>query len=363
MIVHVLPPACQVTNLFKMAKNHSNSSQTDQNGWLREWIQGKREENFDQAARRIFQHQYHQIPPYKRYADHLNLTPNNITHWKEIPAVPTNAFKDPNNPLTSGISPAKTFLTSGTTGETRGAHHFPETSLYELAIDHGWPLLQLPKLPTFFLTPSAEEAPQSSLSHMFAHLNNGAGERFLIRDNKFHLQPLYHHLTTNKPLILMGTALAFLHLMETLGPIPLPAGSHLLETGGYKGTTHTLSKETLYQDLASHFSLPLDHLHNEYGMTELSSQAYSTGPNGAHRYPHWVRYQILDPETNAELPPGELGYLIIYDLANLHTVSAIRTQDLAIGHPDGSFTLIGRDPSALPRGCSRSIDEALTKTH
>ena len=95
-------------------------------------------------------------------------------------------------------------------------------------------------------------------------------------------------------------------------------------------------------------------------MTELSSQAYATGPNGRHVFPAWCRARILDPETNQEVAPGETGYLVIHDLANLHSVSAIRTQDFAIRHQDGSFTLIGRDPGALPRGCSRTIDHALS---
>ncbi len=276
--------------------------------------------------------------------------------------MPTRAFKLTRHPLTCGENITKTFLTSGTTTETRGSHHFPDTALYEHAITCGWPL---PQLPTFFLAPSNQEAPQSSLSHMFARLNDGDSSRFLLRDSKFHLAPLFQNESRGaqpftRPLFLMGTALAFLHLIETLGPIPLPAGSHLLETGGYKGTSHSLAKPDFYHDLSSFFHLPPDHLHNEYGMTELSSQAYATGATGRHRFPAWCRHLILDPETDREVPPGETGYLVIHDLANLHSVAGIRTQDFAVRHEDDSFTLIGRDPGALPRGCSRTIDHALS---
>ena len=130
------------------------------------------------------------------YAQHLGKTPSSITRWQEIPAVPTRAFKLTRHPLTCGDDLSTTFLTSGTTTETRGAHHFPDTDLYEHAITAGWPL---PQLPTFFLAPSSKEAPQSSLSHMFTHLNDGLPSRFLLQDSKFHLAPLFgraHQATT-----------------------------------------------------------------------------------------------------------------------------------------------------------------------
>ena len=312
---------------------------------------------FTPLAIAVFRYQFEHNHPYRAFAKSLQQTPKSVSTWQNIPAVPTSSFKLADFPLTCGAPIATTFLTSGTTTEERGAHHFPDTDFYEHAIDEGW---TLPELTTFFLAPSNLENPQSSLSHMFAHLNSGDDSRFLLRKSKFHLSPLIEELQNDHPIFLMGTALAFLHFMETLGPLPLPAGSQLLETGGYKGASHSLSKSEFYSDLSSFFNIPADQIHNEYGMTELSSQAYATGPNGRHVFPAWCRARILDPETNQEVAPGETGYLVIHDLANLHSVSAIRTQDFAIRHQDGSFTLIGRDPGALPRGCSRTIDHALS---
>jgi len=308
----------------------------------------------------LFDYQFQKNIPYRHYCLRLNRSPGTVSAWTEIPAVPTNSFKYPDFPLTCGGGVTKTFLTSGTTTETRGSHHFPDTSLYEHSLTRAWQNTRFPDLPTFFLAPSADESPQSSLSHMFHHLNTGGPGSFLLQKSNFNLLPLFRHLDTGKPLFLMGTALAFLHLIETHTPLPLPPGSQLLETGGYKGTTHSLSKPDFYQQLASFFNLPPQQIHNEYGMTELSSQAYATGPDGYHRFPPWCRHLILDPETALEVPSGQPGYLQLHDLANLHSVAAIRTQDFAIGQPDGSFTLIGRDPGALPRGCSRTIDHALS---
>lgn len=342
----------QIEDLTPQDSENSNLSRQ-----LDKLLSNRDSKGFSALALDIFKYQYKQNCHYAAFARSLGKTPDTVSRWQEIPAVPTSAFKLSNFPLTCGQKTVTTFLTSGTTTETKGSHHFPSTHLYEKAISRGWPL---PKLPTFFLAPSPLESPQSSLSHMFGHLNDGNDSRFLLKNSKFHLGRLPLHSASGQPLILMGTALAFRHLMEVHGSIPLPSGSHLLETGGYKGTSITLSKPYFYSQLSEFFKLPLNHLHNEYGMTELSSQAYATGPDGPHCFPHWCRHLILDPETEREVAPGETGYLVIHDLANLHSVCGIRTQDFATRHEDNSFTLIGRDPGALPRGCSRTIDQALS---
>jgi|TARA_B110000879_G_scaffold68906_1_gene96409 hypothetical protein len=321
------------------------------------FIASNQSEGFDELMLRLFTHQFEKCLPYRQFARSLGVEPTSITYWREIPAIPTSAFKLANHPLSSG---ATTFLTSGTTTEIKGAHHFPSTTLYDLAALTHWKS-RFPDLPLSFLSPPPEENPSSSLVHMFEQLHQSLDPQntspFLLRNDQFHLAPLFQ---LNQPVILSGTALAFLHLLKSHQAIPLPKGSRLLETGGYKGTTHSLSKPNFYAELSTFFSVPDHDIHNEYGMTELSSQAYTNGADGTHRFPDWCRFQIICPETGKELSPGAIGYLQIHDLANLHSVAAIRTQDFASAHPDGSFTLLGRDPGALPRGCSRSIDDSLS---
>jgi len=163
------------------------------------------------------------------------------------------------------------------------------------------------------------------------------------------------------PVLLLGTALAFLHLFDAMtgDHFDLPPGSVAFETGGYKGSGRTLTKETLYGMFRSRLGLQLHDVVNEYGMTELSSQFYTRGLGAPHISPPWVRAVVIDPATHREVPDGATGILRIYDLANLGSVLAIQTRDLAVRRGD-NFELLGRDPSALPRGCSRSADEMLS---
>ncbi|HCN81789.1 MAG TPA: hypothetical protein DIS80_11685, partial [Verrucomicrobiales bacterium] len=176
---------------------------------VKKLISSPGDEEFSALALDIFKYQFNRNHPYAAFARSVKKTPETVARWEEIPAVPTAAFKLADLPLICGQETLTTFLTSGTTTETKGSHHFPSTHLYEKAISYGWPL---PKLPTFFLAPSNLESPQSSLSHMFGHLNDGNNSRFLLKNSKFNLSRLFLYLASGQPLILMGTALAFRHL-------------------------------------------------------------------------------------------------------------------------------------------------------
>ena len=101
-------------------------------------------------------------------------------------------------------------------------------------------------------------------------------------------------------------------------------------------------------------------------MSELSSQAYDyvagSGPvqssklkaqssTRLFRFPPWARAQVLSPESGQEVCDGETGLLRVFDLANVRSVLAIQTEDLAVRRGKG-FELLGRAPHAEPRGCS-----------
>jgi hypothetical protein len=79
-----------------------------------------------------------------------------------------------------------------------------------------------------------------------------------------------------------------------------------------------------------------------------------------HIGPPWTRALVINPETEHEAEEGGTGALRIFDLANLGSVIAIQTRDLAIRRGE-HFELIGRDPVALARGCSRAADESLSQ--
>ena len=45
------------------------------------------------------------------------------------------------------------------------------------------------------------------------------------------------------------------------------------------------------------------------------------------------------------------------DLANLNSVVAVQTEDMGVAHPGGGFTLLGRAPGAVLRGCSLTAED------
>jgi hypothetical protein len=320
------------------------------------------EDKFEPLALAVFEYQRRQNPVYASYCEFLG-TPQQVGSWKSIPSVPQRAFKRSELRSFAIEQTRAEFRTSGTTGEGYGKHFFRSLRLYEAAVQRSWDFFRLPRHNFVALMQHPDDAPFSSLCRMGGFLADFKRECFFItRNGCLELDRLKDRLTDRgKPLTLFGTALAFLNLMEQAPNlrVELRPGSIAMETGGFKGSGRDVAKRELYDRLCGQFGITTDSLWNEYGMTELSSQFYSYGLNRPHRAPPWMKFLIIDPNTNEEAPAGELGLLRIFDLANLWSVLAIQTQDLAMAQADGGFLLLGRDPGALPRGCSRAMDELL----
>jgi len=323
------------------------------------------DQEFNAVALEIFKHQYQFNLPYRNYCEALGKSPEKLIRWQEIPTVSTDAFKLHRHPLTTfpAESASQTFLTSGTTQDIKGRHFFPSLSLYEASILSAWKSLNLPQPSTLvFLTAQPEHAPNSSLSHMMGVLADYYGSALIVwainEDGGLDELAIEKIMNQDAPVAMLGTALAFLHLFEN-HHLKLPTGSFAMETGGYKGTKRHLEKADLYSLFETKLGLSPDSVINEYSMTELSSQFYTCGLGAAHHGQTWTRTRVINPLTGDDAASGQPGHLAIYDLANLHSVMAIQTQDIAIAGENGSFTLLGRDPSALPRGCSRAADHTL----
>ena len=275
--------------------------------------------------------------------------------WQEIPAVPVSAFKTTGLRSFPPEKTIRTFETSGTTGGGPGRHHFCSLRLYLQAATRGWVGAGLPANEVFAMIPHAGEAQQSSLSQMAS---------WLVPKDRFFFGKREELPTALKRAckpVIFGTALAFLDFFEWLGSrtVSLPEGTLAVETGGYKGTRRKLPKEDLYKLFEDRLGLPPDSVWNEYGMTELSSQFYTHGIGRPHKAPAWARGLVVNPASGREAEDGETGILRLFDVANLGSVCAIQTRDLAIRR-GREFELVGRDPAALPRGCSLLADELLS---
>ena len=328
------------------------------------WIRGENPGlTFEAMALEVFAHQFSRNTPYRRYCEALGRTAVNVTDWREIPALPTDAFKFPAH-LPRSFDPRLTtrhFLTSGTTTDVRGRHEFEDLDLYEASIIEGWRRLELPEISNpWLLSQTPDTNRESSLVHMFEVLEREYGkEGHWMIDESARINS--GGMDAGGPVQLFSTALALLRWMESGTRQRLPEGSWVFETGGYKGLRETLAPDAFREQLADFLNIPANRILNEYSMTELSSQFYRWPDEPAHRGPEWTRIRVIDPQSGRPAAPGQAGYLEIVDLANLGSVAAIRTQDLAIATGDSEFVLLGRDPGALPRGCSRSSDDLLTK--
>jgi hypothetical protein len=352
-----------------------------------EWMSERQPEpdggRFRKLALDLFAFQFERCPPYARFCAKRGRTPTKVTSWREIPAVPTGAFKELALRGFAEERVVKTFRTSGTSGRRRGELHLDTLAVYEASLLWSFRRHVLPdlkasgeRMPLRVLAPSPSEASDSSLSHMFAcvtkHLG-APGSGFDVKNGSLCFEGLFRAferaVSDSNPLALCGTAFAFVHLVDELGRrgwrIQLPTGTRVMETGGFKGRSRSVPRAELYGALEEHLGVPPSRIVNQYGMTELGSQFYDSvlcEPEAPRRKcaPPWVRIRVVDPTTGQEVRSGEVGLLVIFDLANTGSVLALQTADLGHERGDG-FEVLGRETDAEARGCSIALDEMLTQ--
>ncbi|MFM1767659.1 MAG: hypothetical protein RJA22_188 [Verrucomicrobiota bacterium] len=335
------------------------------------------EDRFGELALALFAFQHEHNAAYRSLCGQAGIEPARVGRWQDIPAAPAAAFKELDLSVLPPGQRTMVFHSSGTTGQTPSRHHHNAVSLgvYHASL-LAWaePHLRLQSSPVcrlLALTPTPTAAPHSSLAHMLGTLAeahpqaaaafhgrvNAAGEWDL--DVAGLLGSLDAAAAAGEPVAILGTAFQCVHLLDALAaagvPRPLPPGSRLMETGGYKGRSRVVPKLELHRALAQALGLRAEDIVTEYGMSELGSQAYDAvagqpGPRTL-RFPPWARAMVVSPETGAEVPDGGAGLLRVVDLANVASVVAVQTADLARREGNG-FTLLGRAPAAEARGCS-----------
>ena len=302
---------------------------------------------FEAAALELFRCQAEQCPPYSEYISLLGVNPAEVNRVEDIPFMPIEFFKWRDVYCGEG-EPEKVFTSSNTGGTVASRHMMQSLALYEQAFtrafeqfygaSEGWSI--------YGLLPNYLQRDGSSLVYMVDRLiaRCGSGGFYLDEYEKL----IADMAADAKPKILLGVSYALWDLAEQYAP--KLENTIVMETGGMKGQREELPKSEFHKILTEAFGV--EKIHSEYGMAELTSQAYSSG-DGVFRAPAWMRVVVRDVNNPLKmLPAGSRGAVSIIDLANISSCAFIATQDVGRTFADGSFMIEGRLSGADIRGCN-----------
>ncbi len=311
--------------------------------------------DFKQAALAVFNHQFKNNKVYRSFCDLLYIHPSSISEIEEIPFLPIEFFKT-KKILSSSDKIKETFSSSGTTGSITSKHLVTDLSWYETSYLKGFDYFygDIKDYVVLALLPNYLERKGSSLVYMVADLIEKSAHPesgFYLNNLDELAKKLIELDKKGQKTLLIGVSFALLDLIEKQQFIL--KNTIIMETGGMKGRRKELIRTELHQVLSNGFGV--QHIHSEYGMTELLSQGYSKG-NGIFNCPPWMRVLIRDTEDALTILPNQKnGGVNIIDLANYNSCSFIATQDLGKVHTDTSFEIIGRFDNSDIRGCNLMV--------
>ncbi len=344
----------------------------------------------NEAALEIFRHQAEHCDIYHQYLKAIKVNALEIQNAIDIPYLPISFFKT-HRVSTGDFTPEITFTSSGTSlrlrsgtvaqdarseqansaraeprdgaraeprdgarAESRARHLVRSLVTYRRAFQQAFELQygSPSNYVIYALLPSYLEREGSSLILMAEELIAQAqpGSGFFLRHHEELQALLIDNEKAGKKNLLLGVTFALLDFAEAM-PTPLP-NTIIMETGGMKGRRKELIREEVHRILKDAFQVK--HIHSEYGMTELLSQAYSKG-EGIFNCPPWMSVSVRDVQDPLSNYTTGKGGLNIMDLANIDSCAFIATQDLGIVHPDGSFEVTGRFDHADVRGCNLMV--------
>ncbi len=331
---------------------------------------------FDAMAARLFAHQFAHNDALRRFAQRRGCTPRRVASWRDIPAVPIDAFKQATLSGEPTERCERAFVTSGTTrGEVKGRHWHPTLAVWDASMRANFArrfMAGMTRLPMAVLFPPESQWGNSSLARYLSQAVaqfGATGSDWFVGEGGMDAAGLLAWLeraeAQGEPVAVLGASFSFVHLLDHLAVqgrrVRLPEGSRVLDTGGYKGQSRSLSPEDFYAALEDALGVPRSRCINMYGMTELSSQFYDDGNARSPSMksgPHWIRTRVVDPLTGRELPVGERGILVHCDLASFNSTTTILTEDVGVA-VDGGFLLLGRAEGTQAQGCSVAAEDFL----
>ncbi len=309
-------------------------------------------EEFESIALERFRFQAEHCEPYGRYLALIGCDVEAVKALRDIPFLPIELYKSC-DVYCGDDAPEAVFTSSG---DVSSRHMMRSLANYERAFveafEHfygdlrGWGI--------YALLPSYLEREGSSLIYMVDGMIRRSGSGgFYLYD---HAALLSDMRSDPRRKILLGVSYALLDLAES-GLVDAPlVDTIVMETGGMKGRRAEMVKSDLHAVLEHAFGV--ESIHSEYGMAELTSQAYSSGGN-IFETPCWMKVVVRDlaDPLDLKLSPAAgrssvRGGLNIIDLASDYSCSFIQTQDLGELFADGRFTVEGRVMRSDVRGCN-----------
>lgn len=307
--------------------------------------------NFEDICMSVFRFQARNNPVYGEYLNHMGIHPEKVSSPGEILFLPVSFFKT-HRVACSGGDAGLYFESSGTTGADVSKHYIGDVTIYRDSILRGF--RRVYGSPAEFiilgLMPHSQTRKNSSLLFMMDYLINLSDrEESGIYPDLSALNDVLKRMSGRRSkFILIGLA-SLLADFSRKFPVDVGEAGIIMETGGMKGRGEELTREELHQILREAFHK--EKIHSEYGMTELLSQAYSTG-DGIFTTPPWMKVIIRD--TYDPLRPAgknQPGAVNVIDLANVHTCSFIATEDIGEFDEMG-FRILGRMDRSDLRGCN-----------
>jgi hypothetical protein len=231
---------------------------------------GASDDEFDAMALELFVYQFENNTPYRQFCRRRARTSRTVRTWRDIPAVPISAFKELTLSCCDPDLAERVFMTSGTTqGGVRGKSFHADVRVYDASMlrnfrERVMPGAQRTRIGVLF--PNEEVMPNSSLAHYLALAFEHCGtsdSRYLLDDKGVDMRALRAELDAvrraGEPYALLGASYSFVHALDALRDagetFALPAGSLIMDTGGFKGQSRELALDEFYERLAATFGV------------------------------------------------------------------------------------------------------------
>lgn len=316
------------------------------------WLRNYNGKGFNEIALSLYRWQYQHNPLYRDFANALDKTPATVNRVEDLPFLPVSFFKSHVVKTGQWIDEVRIFESSGTSGEQPAKHFVKDDALYEATLLNGFEdrYGTVKKYAILALLPSYLERGNASLVHMAKVLMKHSGQEdggFYLDDITSLKRTLERLEKAKQKTILIGVTFALIDAALS-HPFNLKH-TIVMETGGMKGRREEWTRQQVHTLLKRQWKL--EDVHAEYGMTEMMSQAYSTG-GGIFTPAPTMKVLLREMQDPLSVRMSGEGLINVIDLGNVHSCAFLATDDIGSLQKDGRFQVLGRADNTALRGCS-----------